>query len=142
MPVNWFYGSTEQLVLGLAERIASRSAVLLIGAGASALPPSNLPLGKALRDAIVREAFASSSLANCAQELPDSPDFQGLVPGLVFSDLYSGFRTKLFDGFEVLRNAVPNLLHHVIQARLKQAAQLEKPSITLRDNERPLIPGH
>ncbi len=119
----WIPIEFDEFASSLHDDARAGRACFLVGAGVSALPPSSLPLGRALRDNVLQRLMGSFWDSQDVAPLRASTKYKELLPEVAFSDVYSIIGEKVFDAFDVL-NAAPNALHELLALFSTSGAQL------------------
>lgn len=94
--------------------IRNNKAVLLVGAGVSMPPPSELPSGIRLKEIILENLFDHKPLSTYYKKIAGTEKYKNIIPEVLFSNLFFIIREKTFIPFQVLRLSVPNYIHQSI----------------------------
>lgn len=81
------------------------------GAGISMISPSTLPSGKELKELIVRASTKHKRIENYLSILESDTKYMGIVPEIIFQDIYSSIGDRLFPAFNILNNSISNHIH-------------------------------
>lgn len=101
----------NEALLKFNDAVRRKGAVVLAGAGISMVGKSKLPSGNELKKHITRNILTGILAGSEMHDIFENEGFNKLIPEVLFQVYFEILGQNLYEGFEVLKNSIPNHIH-------------------------------
>lgn len=105
---------TKYILNKLESDIRNSNCIFFVGAAISMVSPSLLPSGPELKDFLLDCLFDKLKFRNQLKRIKNNVKYNSIVPEVLFQDIYTVLREKIFIIYKLLEKAKPNHIHNFL----------------------------